>query len=205
MRHRKKFNHLGRKAEHRKALMSNLAVALIMHKRIKTTLPKAKELRRFIEPLITRAKEDTTHNRRIAFRYLRNKYAVTELFREVAKRAENRPGGYTRILKLGPRKGDGAEMALIELVDFNEVYTQNPAATAGEKKRRVRRGGSKKKAVSEEQVAVEEPVEETTAEQTQAEETQEQPQDPQVEEKNEQHETEENKAEDNGEKKEENE
>ncbi len=178
MRHRKKLNHLGRKAEHRKALMSNLAVALIMHKRIKTTLPKAKALRQFVEPLITRAKDDTTHNRRIAFRYLRNKYAVTELFREVAKRAENRPGGYTRILKLGPRKGDGAEMAIIELVDFNEVYTQNPAATAGEKKRRVRRGGGKKKTQVEEQPTAEENVEqveqETTVEETKAPEQEEQ-------------------------------
>ncbi len=174
MRHRKKLNHLGRKAEHRKALMSNLAVALIMHKRIKTTLPKAKALRQFVEPLITRAKEDTTHNRRIAFRYLRNKYAVTELFREVAKRAENRPGGYTRILKLGARKGDGAEMALIELVDFNDVYTQNPSATAGEKKRRVRRGGSKKKT---EQVEENVAVDTDTTEETQQEvENQEQPQ-----------------------------
>ncbi len=207
MRHRKKFNHLGRKAEHRKALMSNLAVALIMHKRIRTTLPKAKELRRFVEPLITRAKEDTTHNRRIAFRYLRNKYAVTELFREVAKRAENRPGGYTRILKLGPRKGDGAEMALIELVDFNEVYSQNPSATAGEKKRRVRRGGSKKKPTAEEQIDVEE-MKEIVEEQTQSEETQTNEQ-TQIEDQAQQPEPEENKAEDKSadgeEKKEENE
>ncbi len=185
MRHRNKLNHLGRKAEHRKALMSNLAVALIMHKRIKTTLPKAKELRRFVEPLITRAKEDTTHNRRIAFRYLRNKYAVTELFHEVAKKAENRPGGYTRILKLGPREGDGAEMALIELVDFNEVYTQNPSETAGAKKRRVRRGGSKKKSQVEEQAVTEETVEETVEEQTQTDEITE-TQETEIEEKTEQ-------------------
>ncbi len=144
MRHRKKINHLGRKAEHRQALLSNLAVALIMHKRIKTTVAKAKALRPYIEPLITRAKEDTTHNRRIAFKYLKNKYAVKELFNEVAKKVEDRPGGYTRILKLGYRKGDGAEMAIIELVDYNPNYTQNPAALAGEKKRRTRRGGKKK-------------------------------------------------------------
>ena len=161
MRHRKSFNHLGRKAEHRKALLSNLAVALIMHKRIKTTLSKAKALRQFVEPLITRAKENTTHNRRIVFRYLRNKYAVSELFTQVAVKAQERPGGYTRILKIGHRKGDGAEMAIIELVDFNEVYTQNPAESR-EKKRRVRRGGKKK--VKDEQTVQEQKLEETTEE-----------------------------------------
>ncbi len=161
MRHKKKVHKLGRKAEHRKAVLSNLAVSLIMHKRIKTTLPKAKALRQFVEPLITRAKQDTTHNRRVAFRYLRNKYAVTELFREVAKKAEERPGGYTRILKLGFRKGDGAEMAIIELVDFNPDYTQNPSALAGEKKRRTRRGG-RKKTTGEVSQEAQEAVEETT-------------------------------------------
>ncbi len=176
MRHRRKVHKLGRKAEHRKALLSNLAVSLIMHKRIKTTLPKAKALRQFVEPLITRAKEDTTHNRRIAFRYLKNKYAVTELFREVAKKAEERPGGYTRILKLGFRKGDGAEMALIELVDYNPEYTQNPSALAGEKKRRTRRGGRKKAAETQEQVqeTVEQEVTEQAEEQPKQEENVEQ-------------------------------
>ena len=158
MRHRRKVNKLGRKAEHREALLSNLAVALIMNKRIKTTVAKAKALRQYIEPLITRAKEDSMHNRRIAFRYLRNKYAVTELFREIAKKVEDRPGGYTRVLKLGFRKGDGAEMALIELVDYNPEYTQNPSALAGEKKRRVRRGGRKKSSTQQvqEQAAAQE-------------------------------------------------
>jgi large subunit ribosomal protein L17 len=176
MRHRRKVNKLGRKAEHRKAMLANLAVSLIMHKRIKTTVPKAKALRQFIEPLITRAKEDTTHNRRIAFRYLRNKYAVSELFREVAKKVENRPGGYTRILKLGFRKGDGAEMDLIELVDYNPDYTQNPAALAGEKKRRTRRGGKKK--TSTEQVAQ---AQETVTEETEQLEQQTQESDQNVE------------------------
>ncbi len=175
MRHRKKINHLGRKAEHRKATMSNMAVALIMNKRITTTVAKAKALRTYVEPLITRAKEDSTHNRRVAFSLLRNKYAVTELFREIGPKVADRPGGYTRILKLGYRKGDGAEMAMIELVDYNEVYTANPTAS-GTKKKRVRRGGKKK---SEEQVAqenvetkVEEQTENTTAEEvdTKAEE-----------------------------------
>ncbi len=186
MRHRRKVNKLGRKAEHREALLSNLAVALIMNKRIKTTVAKAKALRQYIEPLITRAKEDTTHNRRIAFRYLRNKYAVTELFREVAKKAEDRPGGYTRVLKLGFRKGDGAEMALIELVDYNPEYTQNPSAVAGEKKRRVRRGGRKKSAAQ--QVQEQQVQEQATEQQTEVQETEQSQveQEEQVQEQNEQ-------------------
>ncbi|AWM13082.1 50S ribosomal protein L17 [Flavobacterium sp. NRK F10] len=122
MRHGKKVNHLGRKAGHRKAMLANMACSLIEHKRINTTVAKAKALKQFIEPLVTKSKEDTTHNRRIVFSYLRSKYAVTELFREVAAKVGDRPGGYTRIIKLGNRLGDNADMAMIELVDFNTIY-----------------------------------------------------------------------------------
>lgn len=138
MRHGKKFNHLGRTASHRKAMLSNMACSLIEHKRINTTLAKAKALRGFVEPLITKSKTDSTHSRRMAFRKLKNKYAVTELFREVAPKVADRPGGYTRIIRTGNRLGDNAEMCMIELVDFNEIYG------AGETKkttRRSRRGG----------------------------------------------------------------
>ncbi len=123
MRHGKKFNHLGRTASHRKAMLSNMAASLITHKRINTTLAKAKELKKYVEPLVTRSKTDSTHNRRMVFSYLQNKEAVTELFREVAVKVGDRPGGYTRIIKTGNRLGDNAEMAMIELVDFNEIYT----------------------------------------------------------------------------------
>ena len=142
MRHRKKFNHLGRKAAHRKAMLSNMASSLILHKRISTTTAKAKALRMYVEPLITKSKNDTTHSRRVVFSYLKQKEAVSELFREVAPKIINRPGGYTRILKTGNRLGDNAEMCIIELVDFNETYvTETKAAPA---KRRSRRGGAKK-------------------------------------------------------------
>ena len=123
MRHGKKFNHLGRTASHRKAMLSNMAASLITHKRINTTLAKAKELKKYVEPLVTRSKSDSTHNRRMVFSYLQNKEAVAELFREVAVKVGDRPGGYTRIIKTGNRLGDNAEMAMIELVDFNEIYT----------------------------------------------------------------------------------
>ena len=123
MRHGKKFNHLGRTASHRKAMLSNMAASLITHKRINTTLAKAKELKKYVEPLVTRSKTDSTHNRRMVFSYLQNKDAVTELFREVAVKVGDRPGGYTRIIKTGNRLGDNAEMAMIELVDFNEIYS----------------------------------------------------------------------------------
>ena len=123
MRHGKKFNHLGRTASHRKAMLSNMVASLITHKRINTTLAKAKELKKCVEPLVTRSKTDSTHNRRMVFSYLQNKDAVTELFREVAVKVGDRPGGYTRIIKTGNRLGDNAEMAMIELVDFNEIYT----------------------------------------------------------------------------------
>lgn len=119
MRHGNKINNLGRKAAHRKSMLANMACSLIEHKRINTTLAKAKALKVFVEPLITKSKEDTTHNRRIVFSNLRNKYAVTELFKEVSVKVGDRPGGYTRIIKLGNRLGDNAEMAMIELVDYN--------------------------------------------------------------------------------------
>ncbi|WP_088655364.1 50S ribosomal protein L17 [Geofilum rhodophaeum] len=145
MRHRKKFNHLGRTSSHRKAMLSNMAASLIVHKRIKTTVAKAKALRMYVEPLINRSKEDTTHSRRIVFSYLQNKDAVSELFREVAQKVANRPGGYTRILKLGNRLGDAAEMCYIELVDFNEnmLNAAGSAASAEKKTRRSRRGSKK--------------------------------------------------------------
>ena len=141
MRHGKKIAHLGRTASHRKAMMANMASSLIEHKRINTTVAKPKALKKFVEPLITKAKSDTTHNRRVVFSALRNKYAVSELFRDVAEKVADRPGGYTRIIKVGSRLGDNASMALIELVDFNDTYvTDKPA------KKRSRRRGSKKKA-----------------------------------------------------------
>lgn len=142
MRHGKKVNHLGRKAGHRNALLSNLACSLILHKRINTTLAKAKALRKYVEPLITKSKNDTTHSRRTVFSYLGNKEVVTELFRDVAPKIASRPGGYTRIIKLGNRLGDNAEMAMIELVDFNEIY----GGKAEKKVKTTRRSRSKKKA-----------------------------------------------------------
>ena len=141
MRHGKKFNHLGRKTAHRKAMLSNMACSLIEHKRINTTEAKAKALRKFVEPLITKSKADTTHNRRVVFSYLRNKFAVTELFKEVSVKVGDRPGGYVRIIKLGNRQGDNAPMAMVELVDYNEVY--NPKGNKAKKStRRSRRGGA---------------------------------------------------------------
>ena len=123
MRHGKKFNHLGRKAAHRKAMLANMACSLIQHKRIKTTLAKAKALRVYVEPLITKSKNDTTHSRRVVFSYLKQKDAITELFGQISEKVSNRPGGYTRILKLSSRLGDNAQMAYIELVDYNDDYT----------------------------------------------------------------------------------
>ncbi|MFD1162660.1 50S ribosomal protein L17 [Hwangdonia seohaensis] len=141
MRHGKKINHLGRKTAHRKSMLANMACSLIEHKRINTTVAKAKALKQFVEPMITKSKEDTTHNRRIVMARLRQKDAVAELFRDVATKVGDRPGGYTRIIKLGNRLGDNADMAMIELVDYNEIYN----AGKKEKKttRRSRRGGSK--------------------------------------------------------------
>ena len=163
MRHGKKIAHLGRTASHRKAMMANMASSLIEHKRINTTVAKAKALKKFVEPLITKAKSDTTHNRRVVFSALRNKYAVSELFRDIAEKVADRPGGYTRIIKVGSRLGDNASMALIELVDFNDTYvTEKPT-----KKRSRRRGGKKKvetaPAASEADI-VEDVVEEVTEE-----------------------------------------
>lgn len=142
MRHGKKFNHLGRTTSHRKAMLANMASSLIKHKRISTTLAKAKALRVYVEPLITKSKNDTTHSRRIVFSYLQDKDSVTELFRDVATKVANRPGGYTRIIKLNNRLGDNAEMALIELVDYNEVYGKDAAAA---EKKTTRRSRSKAK------------------------------------------------------------
>lgn len=145
MRHGKKFNKLSRTASHRKAMLANMACSLIEHKRIKTTVAKAKALKLYVEPLITKSKSDDTHNRRVVFSYLKQKEAVTELFRAVAEKVADRPGGYTRIIKTGTRLGDNAEMCIIELVDFNEVYTNGKKETKTAS-RRSRRGGAKKAA-----------------------------------------------------------
>ena len=141
MKHGKKVNHLGRKVAHRKSMLANMASSLIEHKRISTTVAKAKALKQFVEPLITKSKNDTTHNRRLAFSALRDKYAVAELFRGVSKKVGDRPGGYTRVIKMGNRLGDNASMAMIELVDFNEFYNNEKAAT----KKSTRRSRSRKK------------------------------------------------------------
>ncbi|MDD5861352.1 MAG: 50S ribosomal protein L17 [Prevotella sp.] len=145
MRHNKKFNHLGRTASHRGAMLANMAVSLIMHKRITTTLAKAKALKKYVEPLITRSKNDTTTSRRVVFRYLQDKEAVKTLFGEVAAKVANRPGGYTRVIKLGIRQGDAAELAFIELVDFDENMAKAPAA---KKTRRSRRSNKSAEAVA---------------------------------------------------------
>lgn len=190
MRHRKSFNHLGRTSSHRKAMLSNMASSLILHKRITTTVAKAKALRGYVEPLITKSKNDTTHSRRIVFSYLKDKFAVTELFRSISGKIADRPGGYTRIIKLGKRLGDNAEMAMIELVDYNELLISDKSKKA--KLTRRRRGGSKKKsseaavethatdsvedAVAEDAVvekAVEDKVEDEVAEEAAVEEVKE--------------------------------
>ena len=146
MRHGNKVNHLGRKTAHRKALLMNLSNALIQHKRITTTVAKAKELRKHIEPLINKTKSDTTHNRRILFSYLQDKESIKELFGVIADKVANRPGGYTRVIKLGFRKGDAADIAMIELVDFNEIYVKESKAATG----KTRRGRAKKSSTAEE-------------------------------------------------------
>ena len=143
MRHGKKINHLSRKTAHRSAMLANMACSLIEHKRINTTLAKAKALRKYVEPLITKSKDDTTHNRRVVFSYLKDKKASSTLFRDVAPKISDRPGGYTRIIKLNNRLGDNAEMAMIELVDFNELLTKDQV-----KKKKTRRRGGKKTASS---------------------------------------------------------
>ena len=144
MRHGKRFNHLGRIPSHRKAMLSNMASSLILEKQISTTLAKAKALRKFVEPLITKSKNDTTHSRRIVFSYLKNKHSVKELFDEVSQKISDRPGGYTRIIKLGNRLGDNADLCLIELVDFNQFIKESDIATAGKKKTRRRRKSKSK-------------------------------------------------------------
>tara|TARA_Y100000746_G_scaffold178911_1_gene156653 strand:- start:162 stop:758 length:597 start_codon:yes stop_codon:yes gene_type:complete len=175
MRHRKKFNHLGRKKGHRVSMLANMACSLIEHKRINTTLAKAKVLKKFIEPIITKSKSDTTHNRRIVFSRIKQKNAVAELFRDVAVKVADRPGGYTRVIRLGNRLGDNAEMAMIELVDYNETYVTQKKKTT----RRSRRGKKSEdlkeieinqKIKSEETPAEEAPAEETPAEEAPAEE-----------------------------------
>ena len=144
MRHNKNFNHLGRQAGHRKAMLSNMASSLILHKRIETTVAKAKAVQQFVEPLVTKSKEDTTHSRRVVFSYLKQKEAVTELFRTIAPKIAERPGGYTRILKTGFRLGDAADMCIIEFVDFNEAYTFGKLPSTEEAKPKTRRSRSKK-------------------------------------------------------------
>lgn len=168
MRHGKKFNHLSRKAGHRRAMLKNMASSLILNKRITTTLAKAKELRKYVEPIITKSKADDMNARRVAFRYLQDKYAVQELFSSVSGKVGERNGGYTRIIRLGNRLGDNAETALIELVDFNDLYTQGKSKTTTKKRRR--RGGSKTvaetteatKEVEEVEAVVAEPTDEAT-------------------------------------------
>ena len=169
MRHRKKNPHLGRKRGHRKYMLANMGSSLIEHKSINTTLAKAKALKLFIEPIITKSKTDSTHNRRIVFKYLRNKYAVTELFREIAVKIGDRPGGYTRIIKLGNRSGDNADMAMIELVDYNELYSQSKPES---RRRRRRKKKSTEKIPSELANAADEasPVEEAPKEEAPADE-----------------------------------
>lgn len=172
MRHNKKFNHLSRTSSHRKAMLSNMASSLIENKRITTTLAKAKALRMYVEPLITKAKEDTTHSRRVVFSHLQNKEAVSELFRDVAVKIGDRPGGYTRILRTGNRAGDNAEMCIIELVDYNEAMLASKSEAEKPKRRRSRRGGAKKQQVVaedkpksvKEKAATDEVVEDVAAE-----------------------------------------
>lgn len=180
MRHGDKINNLGRKKEHREALLSNLTCALIQHKRIVTTLAKAKALRVYAEPLITKAKKNETHQRRVVFSYLQDKVAVAELFSTIAEKVAGRPGGYTRIIKLGTRPGDNAEMAMIELVDFNEIYGKATTEKKEGAKRTRRAGGSRKKAAADttanqEAAATEAPAADATAADTTPEATEGQP------------------------------
>ena len=162
MRHNKKFNHLGRTASHRNAMLANMAISLIMHKRITTTLAKAKALKMYVEPLITRPKDDTTNSRRVVFSYLQNKFAVTELFKVIAEKVADRPGGYTRIIKLGTRQGDAAEVAFIELVDFDENMAKAPKAA-----KKTRRG--RKSAAAAQATEATEATEASAAEEAKAE------------------------------------
>ncbi len=166
MRHNKKFNHLSRTSSHRKAMLANMATSLILKKRITTTIAKAKALRSYVEPLITKGKNDTTHSRRTVFSYLKDKYAVSELFRDIAVKVADRPGGYTRILKTGSRMGDNADMCIIELVDYNATYVKESAKPVAKK---TRRGAKAKK----EETVAEAKVVETKTEEIQSESTEE--------------------------------
>ena len=168
MRHGDKINNLGRTASHRRALLSNLACQLFQHKKIVTTLAKAKALRPYVEPLITKAKENTTHQRRIVFSYLQDKEAIKELFDVISPKVASRPGGYTRVIKLGKRAGDNAELGMIELVDYNEVYGKHITGTEETTAKRTRRAGSRKKATAVKEAA---PVEETATAAATTEET----------------------------------
>ena len=163
MRHGKKFNHLGRTADHRRAMLANMAISLIMHKRITTTLAKAKALKKYVEPLITKCKDDSTNSRRVVFSYLQNKEALKELFGVVAPKVGDRPGGYTRVIKLGHRQGDAADIAFIELVDFDENMAKTPKAAA-KKTRRSRRGAKAEAPAEEATQAVEAPAAEAAEE-----------------------------------------
>ena len=165
MRHNKKFNHLGRTASHRNAMLANMASSLIKHKRITTTVAKAKALKKFVEPLITKSKNDTTNSRRVVFSNLQDKYAVTELFKEISVKIADRPGGYTRIIKTGNRLGDNAEMCFIELVDYNENMAKDKVAKKATRTRR----SSKKAAATEAAPATEAPAAEAPAEEAKAE------------------------------------
>ena len=166
MRHNKKFNHLGRTASHRSAMLANMAISLIMHKRITTTVAKAKALKKYVEPLITKSKEDSTNSRRVVFSYLQNKEAIKELFGEVAQKVGDRPGGYTRIIKLGFREGDAAQICFIELVDFDENMAKTKTA---KKTRRSRRSSAKTSAPAEAAAPAEAQAEEPKAEEKAAE------------------------------------
>ncbi len=182
MRHGKSINHLGRTATHRKAMMSNMAASLILHKRIHTTIAKAKALRKYVEPLLTKSKNDTMHSRRTIFSYLQNKYAVKELFEEVADKIANRPGGYTRIIKLGKRLGDNAEMCMMELVDFNTTIEEEEKASKTRRGGRRRRGGKKNKDTEQStQAKTEEKKEQKSEEKTQEKTPQAETKEPTVE------------------------
>ena len=171
MRHGRKFNHLGRTADHRRAMLANMAISLIMHKRITTTLAKAKALKKYVEPLITRSKDDSTNSRRVVFSYLQNKEALKELFGVIAQKVGDRPGGYTRVIKLGSRPGDGADVAFIELVDFDENMLKTPKAEAKKTRRSRKSAAAKTEAPAAEEVKAEEtPAEEVKAEEAPVEE-----------------------------------
>ena len=169
MRHNKKFNHLGRTASHRNAMLSNMACSLIKHKRITTTVAKAKALKKFVEPLITKAKDDTTNSRRVVFSNLQDKFAVTELFKEISVKIADRPGGYTRIIKTGHRLGDNAEMCFIELVDYNENMAKEKVAKKATRTRRSKKATTEAAAPAEAPVAEAPAVEEAKAEEAKAE------------------------------------